>query len=167
MGVEAYWLSSFLWDVVSLIPPMSFTLIIMAAADVKALIDGEAGAATCLLFLLFGVSMVCHRLQYVPHEPHGAACRSSRLLLLLLLSLVLPLDIVIHPSPPNSSTRCAPPTATSLTTHVLTTAGLCVVRDHVTHLKSFPLARKNVDVLVNPGKYSPIVSLLQINPPWL
>lgn len=61
MGLEAYWLSSYLWDFVSLIPPMAFTLVVMAIADVTALISGEAGVATFLLFLLYGVSMVGHR----------------------------------------------------------------------------------------------------------
>lgn len=58
VGLEAYWLSSYLWDFVSLIPPVAFTLIVMVIADVTALIDGEAGTATFLLFLLYGVSMV-------------------------------------------------------------------------------------------------------------
>lgn len=58
VGLEAYWLSSFLWDYVSLMPPVAFTLIVLAAADVTALISGENGVATFLLFLLFGFSMV-------------------------------------------------------------------------------------------------------------
>lgn len=58
MGIEAYWLSSYLWDFVSLIPPVGFTLIVLAAADVKALINGEAGGAIVLLFVLYGLSMV-------------------------------------------------------------------------------------------------------------
>ena len=58
VGLEAYWLSSYLWDFVSLVPPMAFTLIVLAVADVSALISEEAGAATFLLFLLYGVSMV-------------------------------------------------------------------------------------------------------------
>lgn len=58
VGLNAYWLSSFLWDFVSIIPTVGFTLIVLAAADVSALISGEAGVATFLLFLLFGLSMV-------------------------------------------------------------------------------------------------------------
>lgn len=58
VGLEAYWLSSYIWDFVSLIPPVAFTLIVLAAADVEALISGEAAAATILLLLLFGLSMV-------------------------------------------------------------------------------------------------------------
>ncbi|CAN0460759.1 unnamed protein product, partial [Ectocarpus sp. 12 AP-2014] len=60
VGLEAYWLSSFLWDYVSLVPPVAFTLIVLAAADVTALISGENGVATFLLFLLFGFSMPCY-----------------------------------------------------------------------------------------------------------
>ncbi|CAB1115344.1 ABC [Ectocarpus sp. CCAP 1310/34] len=60
VGLEAYWLSSYLWDFVSLMPPMAFTLIILAAADVGTLISGEAGATTFLLFLLYGTSMPCY-----------------------------------------------------------------------------------------------------------
>lgn len=60
MGLEAYWLSSYVWDFVSLVPPMAFTLIVLAAADVTALISGEAGVATFLLFLLYGLSMASY-----------------------------------------------------------------------------------------------------------
>ena len=58
VGLEAYWISSYLWDVVSLVPAVAFTMIVLAAADVKSLIDGEAGAATGLLFMLYTLSMV-------------------------------------------------------------------------------------------------------------
>lgn len=58
IGLEAYWLSSYLWDFVSLIPSVAFTLIILAAADVTALISGENGVAVFLLFLLYAFSMV-------------------------------------------------------------------------------------------------------------
>lgn len=58
VSLKAYWLSSYVWDFVSLAPPVFFTLIVLAAADVTALISGEAGVATCLLFLLYGLSMV-------------------------------------------------------------------------------------------------------------
>ncbi len=59
MSLKAYWLSSYLWDLVSLVPPVAFTLIVLAVAGVTALISGEAGVATFLLFLLYGLSMVC------------------------------------------------------------------------------------------------------------
>ena len=58
VGLEAYWLSSYLWDSVSLIMPVAFTLVVLAAADVEALISGEAVGATILLFLMYSISMV-------------------------------------------------------------------------------------------------------------
>ncbi len=58
VGLEAYWLSSYLWDFVSLVPSVAFTLIVLAATDVDTLISGENGVATFLLFLLYGISMV-------------------------------------------------------------------------------------------------------------
>lgn len=58
MSLKAYWLSSFVWDFLSLFPPVFFTLIVLAAAEVSALISGEAAVSTCLLFLLYGLSMV-------------------------------------------------------------------------------------------------------------
>ena len=58
VSLKAYWLSSFVWDIVSLSPPVFFTLVVLAAADVTAFISGEAVVATCLLFLLYGLSMV-------------------------------------------------------------------------------------------------------------
>lgn len=68
VGLEAYWISSYLWDVVSLIPAVAFTMIVLAAADVKSLIDGEAGVATGLLFMLYSLSMVRACFERVPRE---------------------------------------------------------------------------------------------------
>ena len=58
VGLNAFWISSYLWDVMSLIPSAAFTLIALAAADVDEFMDGEAAEATVLLFVLFGFSMV-------------------------------------------------------------------------------------------------------------
>ena len=58
VGLEAYWISSYLWDVVSLVPAVAFTMIVLAAAGVTSLIDGEAGVAIGLLFMLYALSMV-------------------------------------------------------------------------------------------------------------
>lgn len=58
VGLEAYWISSYLWDFVSYIPPASFILAVLAGADMTALISGEAGVATCLVLLAYGLSMV-------------------------------------------------------------------------------------------------------------
>lgn len=68
VSLNAYWTSSFLWDFVSLLLPVGITLIILAAADVEALIKGEAGGATVLLFVLYGLSMV-RCLQSCPIVP--------------------------------------------------------------------------------------------------
>ena len=69
MSLKAYWLSSYLWDFLSLVPPVAFTLIVLAAAGVDALISGEAGVATFLLFLLYGLSMVCVK-AYILRRSH-------------------------------------------------------------------------------------------------
>lgn len=58
MSLDAYWLSSFVWDLSSLALPAGFTLIILAAFDVEDLISGKAAIATVLLFLFYGLSMV-------------------------------------------------------------------------------------------------------------
>ena len=47
-----------MWDMTSLIPAVAFTLIVLAAAGVDALMDGEAASATALLFILYAFSMV-------------------------------------------------------------------------------------------------------------
>lgn len=47
-----------MWDVLSYVIPAGFTLVVLAAADVDALITGEAATATILLFVLHGLSMV-------------------------------------------------------------------------------------------------------------
>ena len=58
VGLNAFWISSYVWDVASLIPVVAFTLIVLATMDVETLMDGEAATATVLLFLLLGVSAV-------------------------------------------------------------------------------------------------------------
>lgn len=58
MSLNAYWVSSYVWDFVSLMIPVGFTLFVLAAADVKALMSGTAAGATVLLFLLYSLSMV-------------------------------------------------------------------------------------------------------------
>ena len=42
----------------SLVPAVAFTLIVLAAADVEVLMEGEAAIATVLLFVMFGFSAV-------------------------------------------------------------------------------------------------------------
>lgn len=70
VGLNAFWISSYLWDVTSLIPAVAFTLIVLAAADVEALMDGEAASATVLLFVMFGFSSVrCTRFLYIKDCP--------------------------------------------------------------------------------------------------
>ena len=58
VGLNAFWISSYLWDLTSLIPAVAFTVIVLAVADVDALMDGEAASATVLLFILYAFSMV-------------------------------------------------------------------------------------------------------------
>lgn len=58
MGINAFWLSTFTWEVLTYILPAAFTLIVLAANNVEDLIGGQAGTATILLFVLFGLSMV-------------------------------------------------------------------------------------------------------------
>ena len=74
VGLNAFWMSSYLWDVTSLIPAAAFTLIVLAAADVDTLIDGEAAWATVLLFVLFGFSMVGLYPAIVPENVLRRAC---------------------------------------------------------------------------------------------
>lgn len=61
VGLNAFWISSYVWDVASLIPAVAFTLIVLAAMDVETLMDGEAATATVLLFVLLTVSAVCFK----------------------------------------------------------------------------------------------------------
>ncbi len=58
VGLEAYWFSSYVWDFVSYLVPMSLAIILFKLADVDALLDNGADGALVLLFLLFGLSMV-------------------------------------------------------------------------------------------------------------
>lgn len=58
VGIEAYWVSTFVWDFVSYLVPMSSALILYKAVGVNSFFDNGADAAMVLLFLLFGLSMV-------------------------------------------------------------------------------------------------------------
>lgn len=58
IGLDAYWLSSYLWDAGSNVLLVGFTLVVLAASDVKALMNGEAAGATVLLFFMYSISMV-------------------------------------------------------------------------------------------------------------
>ncbi|CAN0348380.1 unnamed protein product [Pylaiella littoralis] len=58
VSLEAYWFSSYVWDFVSYLIPMSFAIILFKAAGVSTLFDNGAVKALVLLFLLFGLSMV-------------------------------------------------------------------------------------------------------------
>lgn len=58
VGLEAFWLSSFVWDFVSYLIPMSFAIILFKLAGLSPLLDNGAVYALILLFLLFGLSMV-------------------------------------------------------------------------------------------------------------
>lgn len=64
-GLEAYWLSSFAWDFVSYLVPMSLAIILFKAVGLASLFDNGAVNALILLFLLFGLSMVRQRRRYL------------------------------------------------------------------------------------------------------
>lgn len=78
VSLDAYWVTSFAWDCISLIIPAGFTIIILAAFDVKALISGEAAAATILLFLFFGLSMVRASVTREETARHDTARHETR-----------------------------------------------------------------------------------------
>lgn len=58
VGLNAYSVSSYVWDLLSAAIPVGFTLIVLAGFDVEALIGGDAAVATGLLFLTYALSMV-------------------------------------------------------------------------------------------------------------
>jgi len=60
-GLEAYWFSSYVWDFVSYLVPMSLAIILFKLADVNTLLNNGADGALVVLFLLFGLSMVSER----------------------------------------------------------------------------------------------------------
>ena len=58
VGLEAYWFSSYVWDFLSYLLPVSLAIILFELAEVNTLLDNGAAGALVLLFLLFGLSMV-------------------------------------------------------------------------------------------------------------
>ncbi|CAN0323074.1 unnamed protein product, partial [Laminaria digitata] len=95
VGLEAYWISSYLWDVVSLVPAVAFTMIVLAAADVKSLIDGEAGAATGLLFMLYALSMPSYTYLWSFFFSSYSTAQNSFLFHNLITGLILPIATTI------------------------------------------------------------------------
>eukprot|EP00903_Cladosiphon_okamuranus_P008962 g8576.t1 len=95
VGLEAYWLSSYLWDLVSLIPPVGFTLIVLAASDVPALIEGENGVATFLLLLLYGVSMPSYTYLWSFAFKSYSSAQNAFLFHNLIIGLILPIATTI------------------------------------------------------------------------
>ncbi|CAN0021601.1 unnamed protein product [Pylaiella littoralis] len=95
VGLEAYWLSSYLWDFVSIIPPVAFTLIVLAAADVTALIEGENGVATFLLFLLFSISMPCYTYLWSFAFRNYSTAQNAFLFHNWIVGLILPIATTI------------------------------------------------------------------------
>ncbi|CAM9598046.1 unnamed protein product, partial [Hapterophycus canaliculatus] len=57
VGIEAYWVSTYVWDFVSYLVPATSALVLFKAVGVNAFFDNGADAAMVLLFLLFGLSM--------------------------------------------------------------------------------------------------------------
>ncbi|CAN0390082.1 unnamed protein product, partial [Hapterophycus canaliculatus] len=95
VGLEAYWLSSYAWDFVSLVPPVAFTLIVLAAADVTALMSGEAGVATFLLFLLYGLSMPCYTYLWSFAFKNYSTAQNAFLFHNWVMGLILPIATTI------------------------------------------------------------------------
>lgn len=58
VSLDAYWFSSYVWDFVSYLIPMTFAIVLFKIAGVSSLFDNGAVKALVLLFLLFGLSMV-------------------------------------------------------------------------------------------------------------
>mmetsp|Transcript_6325 Transcript_6325/g.7912 ORF Transcript_6325/g.7912 Transcript_6325/m.7912 type:complete len:1988 (-) Transcript_6325:343-6306(-) len=59
VSLNAYWISSYLWDFVCyLLGPMLLTIILLAAFDVEALILGKGGAAVFMVLLMFGLAII-------------------------------------------------------------------------------------------------------------
>jgi len=59
VNLNAYWLSSWLWDFLQfLCGPMALTLVLFAIFEVDILMKGQAGLVTFLLLLMFGLAVV-------------------------------------------------------------------------------------------------------------
>jgi hypothetical protein len=57
VSIMAYWLSTFLWDIVNYLLPFVMSIILVAVFGIHELIDGERGLATVLLFFFYGTSV--------------------------------------------------------------------------------------------------------------
>ncbi|CAM9541397.1 unnamed protein product [Ascophyllum nodosum] len=95
VGLNAFWISSYVWDMTSLIPAVAFTLIVLAAAGVDALMDGEAASATALLFILYAFSMPSYTYLWSFLFKTYSTAQNSFLFHNLILGLIAPIAVAI------------------------------------------------------------------------
>lgn len=86
VSLEAYWFSSYVWDFVSYLIPMSFAIILFKIADVSTLFDNGAVKALVLLFLLFGLSMVRIAIIFAAGVSHASLSLTLAITVRLLLT---------------------------------------------------------------------------------
>ena len=57
VSIASYWLSTYAWDVANYLVPYSIFLILMSGFGITDLISGQAGSATAMLLLTYGLSV--------------------------------------------------------------------------------------------------------------
>jgi len=74
VSLLAYWLSNYIWDLVSYLAPMGITLLLLYAFRIDSYTTGEAAVATVLVFLTFApaVAALTYLLSY-SFTSHSAA----------------------------------------------------------------------------------------------
>ena len=57
VSIPAYWLSTYVWDMINYIPPLVISVVMIVAFDITELINGGALGATIMLFVFYGLSV--------------------------------------------------------------------------------------------------------------
>jgi ATP-binding cassette, subfamily A (ABC1), member 3 len=95
VSIPAYWVSTFIWDIVNYSLPCAAALILVASFGVKELL-GEALPATALLFILYGTSVAsftyCTTYLFSSHS----TAQTITLVLNLLCLILLLASYVMH-----------------------------------------------------------------------
>jgi ATP-binding cassette, subfamily A (ABC1), member 3 len=95
VGILAYWLSNFLWDLLSWIPPLLITLALLYAFGIKTYTQGRAAGAFVALFLAFAPAATAFTYVWTFCFSSHSAAQTVTLFLSFLTGLVLSITSIV------------------------------------------------------------------------
>ncbi len=95
VGLLAYWLSNFLWDLLSWLPPLLITLGLLYAFGIKTYTEGQAAGAFVALFLAFAPAATAFTYVWTFCFASHSAAQTVTLFLSFLTGLVLSITSIV------------------------------------------------------------------------